>query len=50
MAPYLEPLAQALKDDGYQGGVSLENVYCPKGGTFEDGFNASVDEFKRIFG
>lgn len=50
MAPYLEPLAQALKDDGYQGGVSLENVYCPEGGTFEDGFNASVAEFKRIFG
>ena len=50
MAPYLEPLAQALKDDGYQGGISLENVYRPEGGTFEDGFHASLAEFKRIFG
>jgi len=50
MAPYLEPLANALKEDGYQGVVSLESVYHPENGTYEDGFKASLAEFKRLFG
>ncbi|MDA2928632.1 sugar phosphate isomerase/epimerase [Acidobacteria bacterium AH-259-O06] len=50
MAPYLEPLAADLKKDGYQGVISLESVYRPDGGDFEDGFRASVGEFKRLFG
>ena len=50
MAPYLEPLAAALKTDGYPGVISLESVYRPDGGDFEDGFRASVGEFKRLFG
>ncbi len=29
---------------------SLESVYRPDGGSFEDGFKASVGEFKRLFG
>ena len=34
----LEGIAEALKKDGYQGVISLESVYRPDGGTFEDGF------------
>jgi sugar phosphate isomerase/epimerase len=50
MAPSFEPIAQGLKDDGYDGVISLESVYRPDGGTFEDGFKASVGLFKRVFG
>ncbi len=50
MADQLEPLADALKSDGYDGVVSLESVYRPDGGDFEDGFRASLGAFKRIFG
>ena len=50
MAPYLEAIAQALENDAYPGVVSLESVYRPEGGTFEDGFRESVAEFRRIFG
>jgi len=49
MAPYLEPFAKALKSDGYEGSISLESVYRPDGGTFEDGFRASIDTMKRLF-
>ena len=37
-------------DDNFAGVVSLESVYRPEGGTFEDGFRASVGKFKAIFG
>ena len=50
MAPYLEPIAAGLKADGYDGSISLESVYRPDGGTFEDGFRASVKTLKAIFG
>jgi sugar phosphate isomerase/epimerase len=50
MGPYFEPLAAALKRDGYLGGISLESVYRPEGGDFEAGFRASVKAFKRLFG
>ena len=50
MAQYFEPLAAALKQAGYKGGISLESVYRPDGGDFEDGFRASVGLFKQIFG
>jgi len=30
--------------------ISLESVYHPDGGTYEDGFRASVGKFKEIFG
>ncbi len=49
MAPYLVDLANALKADNYEGAISLESVYRPEGGTFEDGFRASVDTMKQIF-
>lgn len=49
MAPHLEPLAKALKADGYKGAISLESVYRPEGGTFEDGFRASIHRMKQLF-
>jgi len=50
MAPYLELIADALKADNYSGAISLESVYRPDGGTFEDGFRASIGRMLEIFG
>ena len=50
MAPYLEDIASALRKDGYQGVVSLESVYRPDNGTFEDGFRECLPVFKALFG
>jgi sugar phosphate isomerase/epimerase len=50
MAPYLEEIAAKLEEDRYRGVVSLESVYRPTGGTFEEGFHASIGLFKEIFG
>ena len=50
LASSYEPIARALKEDGYDGVISLESVYRPEGGTFEDGFKASVGLFKEVFG
>ena len=50
MAPYLDDMATALKADGYAGAISLESVYRPLGGSFEDGFRASVGALKALFG
>ena len=49
MSPHLGPLAEALKRDGYDGAISLESVYRPDGGTFEDGFRASVGVMKELY-
>ncbi|MGB5816193.1 MAG: sugar phosphate isomerase/epimerase family protein [Thermoanaerobaculia bacterium] len=49
MVPYLEPLAVRLKEDGYDGVISLESVYRPDDGDFEDGYRASVAAFKQLF-
>ena len=49
MAPYLEDIARSLKEDRYDGIISLESVYHPDDGTFEDGFQASIGRFKAIF-
>ena len=50
MAPYLTDLAAALAADDYAGAISLESVYRPPGGAFEDGFRASVGVMKAHFG
>lgn len=50
MADSLQPLADRLSADGYQGHISLESVYRPGGGDFEDGFKASVAKFKELYG
>ena len=49
VGPYLKPIANALKRDRYAGAISYESVYRPEGGTFEDGFRASVAKFVEIF-
>ena len=49
MAQYLEPLADALKKDAYNGVISLESVYRPSEGDYIDGFNESIETFKKIF-
>ncbi len=50
MAPYFEDIARALDRDRFSGVVSLESVYHPVDGSFEDGFRASFPAFQRIFG
>ena len=50
MGPRLPTIAAALRRDGYEGVVSLESVYRPPGGTFEDGFRASVGKFQEWYG
>jgi len=50
MAPYLKDISSDLKKDNYDGVISLESVYRPDNGTFEDGFRASIPAFKHIFG
>jgi sugar phosphate isomerase/epimerase len=50
MAPYLGGLAAALKRDRYAGVISIESVYRPDGGTFEDGFRKVLPTVKRLFG
>lgn len=50
LAPYLKPLAEALRHDGYEGCVSLENIYCPDGGRCVDGYRLDIQHLQRIFG
>ncbi len=50
LGPMLQPMADALRSDGYDGVISLESVYHPGNGNFEDGFRACIDRFKAIFG
>lgn len=44
-----EPIAQALKSDGYEGVVSFESVYHPGNGDFETGFRECIGLFKTLF-
>ncbi len=50
LADQFQPLADALRADGYDGVLSLESVYHPGNGDFEAGFHLCVDRFKSIFG
>jgi sugar phosphate isomerase/epimerase len=50
LAPYLGDLANAFRRDKFDGVISLESVYRPDGGTFEDGYRQNISEFKKIFG
>lgn len=50
LGPLFQPMAQALRDDGYEGVISFESVYHPGNGDFEAGFRQSIDTFKQIFG
>lgn len=50
MAPYLEDIANALKRDKYNGYISLESVYHPGNGSYEDGYRECLPYFKELFG
>jgi len=50
MAPYLEDIAKALKRDNYEGYISLESVYHPGNGSYEDGYRECLPYFKKLFG
>ena len=50
METFLPQISAALAADGYDGAISLESVYRPHDGTFEDGFRASVGRFRELFG
>ncbi|WP_420333064.1 sugar phosphate isomerase/epimerase family protein [Roseibium sp.] len=50
LADQFEPMAAALKADGYDGVVSFESVYHPGNGDFEAGFRLCIDRFKHLFG
>ena len=49
LGPLFEPIAEALRKDGYDGVVSFESVYHPGNGDFEAGFRACIDKFRAIF-
>ncbi len=50
LGPLFEPMANALRSDGYDGVISFESVYHPGDGNFEDGFRQSIGLFKELFG
>ncbi len=50
LADQFAPLAQALRDDGYDGAISFESVYHPGDGDFEAGFRRCIGTFLRHFG
>jgi sugar phosphate isomerase/epimerase len=49
LADQFQPMADALRVDGYDGVVSFESVYHPGDGDFEAGFRACIDWFKQLF-
>lgn len=50
LGPLFQPMAEALRADGYESVVSFESVYHPGNGDFEAGFRASIDHFRAVFG
>ncbi|MGA9251785.1 MAG: sugar phosphate isomerase/epimerase family protein [Roseobacter sp.] len=49
LAEQFQPMADALRADGYGGVISFESVYHPGNGDFEAGFRQCVDRFKEVF-
>ncbi|MGB2295382.1 MAG: sugar phosphate isomerase/epimerase family protein [Candidatus Puniceispirillum sp.] len=50
LAPLFAPMAQALRDNNYDGVISFESVYHNGDGDFENGFRKCIDLFKTHFG
>ena len=50
LADQFDPIANALRQDGFDGVISFESVFHPGNGQFEDGFRQCIDRFKQIFG
>jgi len=42
-------IAEKIKEMDYKDAISLESVYRPKNGNFEDGFHSSITLFKELF-
>lgn len=49
LADQFQPMAKALKADGYDGVISFESVYHPGNGDFEAGFRQNIETFKAIY-
>ncbi len=49
LADQFAPMAQALRDDGYDGAISFESVYHPGDGDFEAGFRRCIGTFLEHF-
>ena len=50
LAGQFQPMADALRADGYDGCISFESVYHPGNGDFEAGFRQNIGVFKELFG
>ncbi len=50
LADQFQPMADAMRADGYDGVVSFESVYHPGNGDFEAGFRLCVERFRATFG
>lgn len=50
LADQFQPIADALRRDGYDGVISFESVYHPGNGDFEAGFRQCINRFKELFG
>lgn len=50
LADQFQPIADAMRGDGYDGVISFESVYHPGDGDFEAGFRLCIDRFKEVFG
>ncbi len=50
LGPHFEDIADALRRDSYGGVISLESVFHPGNGNFEEGFRACIGEFRRVYG
>ncbi len=50
LAAQFQPMADAMRADGYDGVISYESVYHPGNGDFEAGFRQCIDKFIAIYG
>ncbi len=50
LAGQFQPMADALRADGYDGVISFESVYHPGDGDFEAGFRQNIGRFSNLFG
>ena len=49
LADQFKPIANALREDGYDGVVSFESVYHPGNDDFEAGFRLNINKFIEFF-